>query len=219
MAHVQEFFHNIEKVRNSILSSGHKKFCKRVIQKDGQEIIWDHWKSAVQWDREVNARPICHKITDTHLNPNSAEKMRNHLAEEMLNEDFLHLMECFQANLKEGAYLNSTIQLLKHTSKLIKFFRDQRPVTSLSDQRLNILKSVFDWFQEWKQEITKLKSAGVNTSKMMISYKCLEDIESMLLTFKEICRIHLTKYPNGYVVPSRINSNIVENHFCQQRGV
>lgn len=54
---------------------------------------------------------------------------------------------------------------------------------------------------------------------MMISYKCLENIESMLLTFKEICRIHLTKYPNGYVVPSRINSDIVENHFCQQRGM
>ena len=219
VAHVQDFSHNIKKLRNSILSSGHRKFCKRVIQKDGQEIIWDHWKSAVQWDRDVNARPICHKITDTHLNPNSAEKMRNHLAEEMLNEDFLHLMECFQANLNEGAYLNSSIQLLKQTSKLIKFFRDQRPVTSLSDQRLDILKSVFDWFQEWKQEIAKLKSAGVNTSKMMISYKCLEDIESMLLTFKEICRIHLTKYPNGYVVPSRINSDIVENHFCQQRGM
>lgn len=78
---------------------------------------------------------------------------------------------------------------------------------------------MFDWFQEWKQEISTLKSTGINTTKMLISYKCLEDIDSMLLTFKEICRIHLRKYPNSYIVPSRINSDIVENHFCQQRGM
>lgn len=115
VAHIQDFSHNIKKIRNSILSSGHKKHCKRLMQKDGQEIIWDHWKSAVQWDRDVNTRPICHKITDSHLYPNSAEKMRNHLAEEMLNEDFLYLMECFQASLHDGTYLNSSIQLLKQT--------------------------------------------------------------------------------------------------------
>ena len=37
--------------------------------------------------------------------------------------------------------------------------------------------------------------------------------------YKEIFRIHLTRYKNGYIVPSRINSDIVENHFCQQRGM
>jgi hypothetical protein len=28
----------------------------------------------------------------------------------------------------------------------------------------------------------------------------------------------LNRFPRGYVVPSRINSDIVENHFCQHRG-
>lgn len=68
------------------------------MQNDGQEIIWNHWKSAVQWERDVNTHPIC-----MHPYPNNAEKMRNHLAEEMLDEDFLHLMECFQASLHDGA--------------------------------------------------------------------------------------------------------------------
>jgi hypothetical protein len=49
--------------------------------------------------------------------------------------------------------------------------------------------------------------------------KCLEDIENMLLTFKEICVIHFNRFSRGYVVPSRINSDIIENHFCQQRGL
>lgn len=65
-------------------------------------------------------------------------------------------MECFQASLHDGTYLNSSIQLLKQTSKIIKVFRDQRPVISMSDPRLDILKSVFDWFQEWKQEISQI---------------------------------------------------------------
>jgi hypothetical protein len=40
--------------------------------------------------------------------------------------------------------------------------------------------------------------------------QCLEDVENMLLTFKEICVIHFNRFPHGYVVPSRINSDIVE---------
>jgi hypothetical protein len=92
-------------------------------------------------------------------------------------------------------------------------------VTSLSDCRIKILKDAFDWFQGWKKEIAQLKTTGVNTVKKLISPKCLDDIENMLLTFKEMCVIHLNRFPRGYVVPSRINSDIVENHFCQQHGL
>ena len=118
--------------------------------------------------------------------PSSSEKMRNLLAEDMLNEDFLYLMEAFLSDLNDGSHLNSSIQLLKHTSRIISVFRDSRPVTSLSDCRIKILKDAFDWFQGWKKEIAQLKTTGVNTAKKLISPKCLEDIENMLLTFKEI---------------------------------
>ena len=43
--------------------------------------------------------------SDQHLYPNSSEKMRNHLAEDMLNEDFLYLMEAFQSDLNDGSHL------------------------------------------------------------------------------------------------------------------
>jgi hypothetical protein len=104
----------MKKLRNSILSSGHKPFHKRLVQKNDIYIIWGHWISAVKWDREVNTRPLCHKITDQHLYPNSSEKMRNHLAEDMSNEDFLYLMEAFQSDLNDGSHLNSSIQMLTH---------------------------------------------------------------------------------------------------------
>lgn len=48
VAHVQDFSHNMKKIRNSILTSGHKQNCKRLIQKDGHDIVWDHWKAAVR---------------------------------------------------------------------------------------------------------------------------------------------------------------------------
>lgn len=56
---------------------------------------------------------ICYKIIDLYLYLNSVEKMRNYLVEEMLNEDFLYLMECFQVSLYDGIYFNFLIQLLK----------------------------------------------------------------------------------------------------------
>lgn len=57
---------------------------KRKLVLNGITILRDHWISAARWDREVNSRPINHKISDTNLFPNPAEKMRNHLAEEVL---------------------------------------------------------------------------------------------------------------------------------------
>ena len=59
-------------------------------------------------------------------------------------------------------------------------------------------------------------AAGVNTVKMLISPK---DMGNMLLTLKEICIIHLNRFLRGYIVPSRINSDKVEDHFCQQLGL
>ena len=42
---------------------------------------------------------IHYKLTDTHLNPDKAEKMRNHLATEVLNKDMLHLMQVLRNHL------------------------------------------------------------------------------------------------------------------------
>ena len=71
----------------------------------------------VKWDREVNTRPLCLKVNEQQLYPNSAEKMRNHLAEDMLNDDFLYLMEDFQSDLSDGTHLKSSVKLLKLLQK------------------------------------------------------------------------------------------------------
>jgi hypothetical protein len=44
------------------------------------------------------------------------------------------------------------------------------------------------------------------------------DVTSCILGFKELCKISLQKHPGYSVSAFRVNSDIVENVFCQQRG-
>ena len=56
-------------------------------------MIYDN--TPIQWDRSSNPRRVNHRVADAHLFPNPAEKMRNHLAEDMIEEDMLHLMKIY----------------------------------------------------------------------------------------------------------------------------
>ena len=218
----QDFSHNMKKIRNGIMKSGDdEKLHTRKLQLHGKYIVWQHWISAAQWNRLTNSRLIHHKLSNSHLFPNSSEKMRNHLAEEMLNADALNLLQCYRGSCIDGSQYDSTIELLKHTSKIIEVFRDMRPITELTDNRLLVLKEVLEWFQAWKKEALSNKEVPNDKRKRsLLSTECSDDIESLLMCFPEICQIHLKNFfPTGSIVPSRFNTDIVENHFCQQRGL
>ena len=54
-----------------------------------------------------------------------------------MNQDMLHLMESYQKYLgDDGEKLNSSKHFLRHTSILVKNFRDHRPIQSYTDPRL-----------------------------------------------------------------------------------
>ncbi|XP_070575008.1 uncharacterized protein [Ptychodera flava] len=219
--HVQDFSHDVKKLRNSVMSSGHEKGQHtRLLTYEGKEITWEHFKNAVLWDRDVNSRPIYYRISDTHLAPNKAEKMRNHLAEDMLNKEMLHLMEVYQSCLPDGSHLESTIAFLTQTSTLIAIFRDRRPVTSMTDDRLEALKSVHQWFTNWRYRVKSDESVVQGKrAKLLPSTECLDDLDSLVLGFLAVCEKHLSSFPGSHVVPARFNSDVVENHFCQERGL
>lgn len=143
--------------------------------------------------------------------------MRNHLAEDVLNSQMLHLMELYKAS--QGAYnglrLDGTIKLLKQTSIFIKNCRDSRPIVDISDDRLKQNHDSMDWFIEWEKNIKQNKTIK-NKEKCLISHQTREDIVSAVLGFEELCLYKLKK-SNASIVPNRINSDVVENLFCQQR--
>lgn len=84
------------------------------------------------------------------------------LAEDVLNENMLHLMTCYQRSLGDkGEELQGIIELLQHTSVIIKNFRYARPIISYSDKRLDESRKVLEWFctlvNQIKGSLTSIK--------------------------------------------------------------
>jgi hypothetical protein len=48
---------------------------------------------AFEWDHKTNSLPVHHRLTVNHFELGYATKMRNHLAEQVLNRDMLNLMK------------------------------------------------------------------------------------------------------------------------------
>ena len=203
--------HTFKKVRNNIIKSGIKKGCTRLLKlQNGYEIQWQMWIDAYQWDKQ-NPIQIHRALTNEHLFPSNSSKMRNKLAEDVLNTEMLNLMISYKENLGEkGECLNGAIELLQKTSCLINNFRDRRPIHTLADNRLSQNREVQCWFLEWE---TKTK-----TSKDVMSSMCHEDIQSSIIAFEQLCHSTVKEKQGWSITPAMINSDPIENTFCQQRG-
>ena len=212
---LQDYSHVIKKIRNSLCKSSHAPKSKRCLQKGNHSILWEHWVGAYNWDINTNPFTIHRKLTDQHIYLCTQGKMRNHFAEEVLNVDMLHLMRKYKSSLANGEYLNVTIELLEQTSSLILCFRDMRPIQQLSDDHLKQNRMVLNWFENWESEVSSMKIK--EKEKRLISAQCREDLASLIIGFEQICQMRLSK-SDTTVVPGRINSDPIENFFCQQRA-
>jgi hypothetical protein len=143
--------------------------------------------------------------------------MRNHLAEDVLNSDMLYLMKKYQLSLTDGSYLDKTIELLELTSKVISMFRDRRPITDMSDSRLECLFEFEEWLVKWAETINKIKDKSASEkNKMSISKETYSDLLSMCRGFIQIWKRRIEIHRRS-IVPAGINSDVIENFFCQQR--
>ena len=211
IAFVQDISHNIKKIRNSLLKSGTATWHSRKITVNGSLACWRHFTDAVHWDRRVNSRPISYRLTDSHLNPNVAEKIRNHLAEEMLDSNMLFLGRKYRESLPRPESLNGVIQLLEVTSKCINIFRDKQPVTDINDAKLQQARDCLQFFVSWSR-LEQPQSAK-------LSREYLEDIQNVLEMFRRLCEEFIQRNPGAAFYTFRFNSDIVENHFGQVRGL
>lgn len=217
---MMDYSHVMKKVRNNIMKSGIKTECTRNLTlPNGNIIQWQMWVDCSKWD-ESNGLQVHRKLTKEHIYPSTQSKMRNHLAEEVLNEDMLDLFITYQSHLgNKGSVLDGPIQLLKRTSKMIEIFRDHRPIKDLSDKRLTELREVFDWFKEWQYEVENDSNlSSKEKSQKLMSRQCTEDVKSCLMGFIQLCDRMLTRSPKADITPALINSDIVENTFNQQRS-
>ena len=96
---IMDYSHVMKKIRNNISKSGTSLSHKRHLQLDSNSILWEHWYKAYQWDVYSNPLKVYQQLTQDHFFLNSQLKMRNRLAEDVMNQDMLHLMKCYQKSL------------------------------------------------------------------------------------------------------------------------
>ena len=151
---IMDYSHVMKKIRNNILKSGTSDNHKRLLTVKGEHIVWDHWVKAFEWDIANNSLKVHHKLTQDHFMLTTPMKMRNKLAEDVLDCNMLHLMELYKNYLGEkGTDLDRSIDLLKQTSILVSVFRDHRHISAPDDPRLSDIKAVGNWFNTWEEEI------------------------------------------------------------------
>ena len=90
------FQHNFKKLRNNIEKSNvfEKPRCLTVGNK---RILWSQLVEAYNYDQNNTSIHIHEKLTEQHFHLDPADKMRNHLAEDVLDKRMLYLV---QVNLK-----------------------------------------------------------------------------------------------------------------------
>ena len=102
---------------------------------------------------------------------------------------------------------------------MVDIFADLRPIKGSDDPRITTLESLHVWFLRWEGGIEKSQDLSKKDKKRAImTTETRDHTQSVLHGFVAMCRNHF-KVSTVSVVPGRVNSDIVENLFCQQRAL
>ena len=86
------FLAQLQKIRNNIAKSNKSK-KPRCLTLGGKNITWQLMKDAYNWDQSSFSLPLHEKLTPLHLELDPAARMRNHLAEDLLDRKRFFLMQ------------------------------------------------------------------------------------------------------------------------------
>ncbi|KAK3086240.1 hypothetical protein FSP39_015651 [Pinctada imbricata] len=210
---IQDIKHVLKKIRNNLEASrsSNANSNKRHLILNSYPVLWEHFENAFIFNYQSGLR-IHKRLTKEHIFLTGPTKMRNKLATDTFNKDMLYLMQAYKSSLeeKQGEALNSTIDLLSQTSEMVDIFMDSRPIISQCDQRLNKLQTILTFFHAWEND-PRLNKCN------LITRETREDIDAALMGFLSLCKRCVSE--GHSLTPAYMNSDLVENHFCQQRGI
>ncbi|KAK3747957.1 hypothetical protein QZH41_019192 [Actinostola sp. cb2023] len=141
-----------------------------------------------------------------------------------LNKDMLDLMKAYRNYLSSNAretvqYLDGAIEFLEMCSTLITNFTSHQYYMSMADSRLEENDRCLEWLQNWQHDVKEKKELRASErNKLFLSDKTMFEVASCILGFKALCKISFQAHPGCNVSAYRVNSDLVENVFCQQRG-
>ena len=211
---IMDFSHVMKKIRNSFSSSGNSPSHKRNIIHPRGFILWEYFISAYQWDVKTNFLRLHRKLTCEHFFLNCTLKMRNHLAEEVLNSDMLLLFKEYQKHIPNPDSLNAIIEVLEVTSPFISIFRSHEPIRTMQDDRITTLSHILGYFSDW-MDLCLEKRDNSDRKQNFITSESFQDFYSCIKGFINLCEYRTSV--GKIVTPCLINTDVVENVFCQQR--
>ena len=209
---IQDSKHVFKKIRNSLLSSS--PTGKRQIRLNGQFIFWHYFQEAYLFNIKREFR-FFHTLTREHVYLTAQAKMRNHLATDVLGSKTLSLFQHLKDHLKEeGTKLDPVIQLLEVTSSLVNFFCSTHlKLANISEQPVQQLMKDLTFFHDWEKEFGSPKEKV----KHLITKETREDIDSCVYGFVNLLKV--AQKLDITLRPGYINSDLIENWFCQHRGL
>ena len=130
------------------------------------------------------------------------------------------LFQEYQRSLpnEQQSPLEGAIALLEQTKIIIDVFADLRPIKGTDDTRLKELQGVTVWFMAWEDSVSSSTLNKKEQKEALLTRETMDDTMSVLLGFGQLCKDHFAKSIIS-IVPGRVNSDICENLFCQQRAM
>ena len=133
---------------------------------------------------------------------------------------FHYSFQKYQASLPsdDRSKLDMSIEFLGITSKLIEIFHSNVPFMSVDDSRFKELHNCLKWLNDWQDEASKAPGSASERNKMTLSTKTFFDVRSMIVGFQSMVTEAIKDCPGTQILAWKVNTNLVENIFCQQRG-
>ena len=185
---VMDFSHVIKKIRNNVYASGNLDHHSRNLQHPDGMITWEMWRDAYQWDRRNNYLPIHRKLSQEHFYLTTTLKMRNHLAEEVLNQDMLYLFQHYQQSLPDPSLLDGPISLISVASLFINTYCSMQPITSVHDSRLDDLRKVLDFFNTWFEYCIEQRGPRKLEKDIFLTTETYNDIKNCIQGLLSLCQ-------------------------------
>ena len=175
--------------------------------------MWQQFIDAYDFNNTYHLRPDI-KLTKSHVYPSQTDKVHNHLAEEVLNKDFLDLMIKYQQTVEMPHKLESTVKLLGITSKIVDIFTNiHSAIESLEDLRVKEIVKIIEFFDQWESQFSDEKQR----ERHMMTKETWDDVFCSLIGFLEVLKISIDN--SIAIIPGYFNSDLIENWFCQLRGL
>ena len=209
---IQDCKHVFKKIRNSLLAS--TPTGKRQIVLNGQNIFWNHFQEVYLFNVKREFRYF-NGLTREHVYLSAQGKMHNHLATDVLGPKMLSLFRHYKDHLQEnGEKLNGVIELLEVTSYLVQFFSNTNlKISHVSEPSVGHLMEKLTFFHDWQKQFKCPK----DQQKHLITKETRQDIDACIYGFVNLLKV--AQKLQISLIPGYINSDLIENWFCQHRGL